>query len=245
MRVKIPISGFVMIAGRVSTCEQVTSFLQLQMCPLDPGTVRKNPGKGKKRKNEDFWLIFCHVGGLLSLNGIPVLVERILLWAGSHCTQSPTQPDFVHLVVQRCCEGQFLHWKVWRPNKQGWQVAKKTSKKRKSERESDSFINFCITDAELRHRKIKCVILICTKFAFHYSDSINGPWSGYILHLHSLFISPMMLKCFSVSEYQAQNDFSKITEEIDAIEPTFPRSHFSASVTRNPVTLPWAGALCT
>lgn len=32
----------------------------------------------------------------------------------------------------------------------------------------------------------------------------------------------MMLKCFSVSDYQAQNDFSKITEEMDAIEPTFP-----------------------
>lgn len=55
----------------------------------------------------------------------------------------------------------------------------------------------------------------------------------------------MMLKCFSVSEYQAQNDFFKITEEIDAIEPTFPLSHFSASVTQHPVTPLWAGALCT
>lgn len=31
----------------------------------------------------------------------------------------------------------------------------------------------------------------------------------------------MMLKCFSVSEYQTQYDFSKLAEEIDAIEPTF------------------------
>lgn len=31
----------------------------------------------------------------------------------------------------------------------------------------------------------------------------------------------MMLKRFIVSEYQTQYDFSKITEEIDAIEPTF------------------------
>lgn len=54
MRVKIPISGFVMIAGRVSTYEQVASFLQLQMIPLDPGTVKKTQENGKKeRMNED------------------------------------------------------------------------------------------------------------------------------------------------------------------------------------------------
>lgn len=51
MRVKIPISGFVMIAGRVSTCEQVASFLQLQMSLLDARTVKKPLEKGK-RKNE-------------------------------------------------------------------------------------------------------------------------------------------------------------------------------------------------
>lgn len=81
MRVKIPISGFVMIAGRVSTCEQVTSFLQLQVSPLDPETVKNKPKKGgkKERMNEDFGLSFCHVSVLMSLNGIPVLVERILL----------------------------------------------------------------------------------------------------------------------------------------------------------------------
>lgn len=80
MRVKIPISGFVMIAGRVSTCEQVASFLQLQMSPLDPGTVKKTLEKGKnERMNEDFSLSFCRVSGLLSLNGTPVLVERTLL----------------------------------------------------------------------------------------------------------------------------------------------------------------------
>lgn len=54
-------------------------------------------------------------------------------------------------------------------------MEKKKKKKGETERESGSFINFCITDAELRHRKIKCVILICTKFAFHYPGSINGP----------------------------------------------------------------------
>lgn len=49
MRVKIPVSGFVMIAGRVSTCEQVAAFLQLLMCPLDPGRIKK-PWKREKNK---------------------------------------------------------------------------------------------------------------------------------------------------------------------------------------------------
>lgn len=153
---------------------------------------------------------------------------------------------FCALGCTKVLRGAVLALKSLKAKQTGLTCSQNNNKKKsESKRESDSFINFSITDAELRHRKIKCVILICTKFAFHYSDSINGPWSGYILHLHSLFISPMMLKCFSVSAYQAQNDFSKITEEIDAIEPTFPQSHFSASVTRHPVTPLWAGALCT
>lgn len=49
MRVKIPISGFVMIAGKVSTCEQDASFLQLQMSPLDPATAKK-PWKWEKNE---------------------------------------------------------------------------------------------------------------------------------------------------------------------------------------------------
>lgn len=49
MRVKIPISGFIMIAGRVSTCECDTSFFQLHMSPLDPRVVQKAPGKLRKK----------------------------------------------------------------------------------------------------------------------------------------------------------------------------------------------------
>lgn len=51
MRVKIPISGLVMAAGRVSTCEQGAAFLQLQMSRSDPRTVKIPPEKAK-RKNE-------------------------------------------------------------------------------------------------------------------------------------------------------------------------------------------------
>lgn len=79
MRVKIPISGFVMIAGWVSTCEQGTSFFQLQMSLLHPRTVKKEKRKMEKGRMSEDSQSFCHEGILLSLKGILMLDEGMLL----------------------------------------------------------------------------------------------------------------------------------------------------------------------
>lgn len=80
---KIPVSGFVTVAGRVSICEQVASFLQLQMSLLDPRTVKKKMKRGKERMNKDSQLSFHGVGAFPTLKGIPVPVEGTLLLTGS------------------------------------------------------------------------------------------------------------------------------------------------------------------
>lgn len=129
MRVKIPISGFVMIAGRVSTCEQVTSFLQLQMSLLDPRTVKKTLEKGK-RKNE--WrppttFLSCRCSPDFKRNSCAgwgdFVISRLTATASSGT--SSDQAGLVQVAIQRYCERQFLHWRARRPDKQGWQVVKK------------------------------------------------------------------------------------------------------------------------
>lgn len=50
MRVKIPISGFVMIPGRLSTCEPTVSMSQLQLSLLDPRRVIKTQ---RRREGKD------------------------------------------------------------------------------------------------------------------------------------------------------------------------------------------------
>lgn len=131
MRVKIPISGFVMIAGRVSTCEQVASFIQLQMSLLDPRTVKKPLEKGK-RKNE--WrlptkFLSCRCSPDFKRNpcaGWGHFVISRLTAAASRGTSSD-QAGLVQWLYKDIVR-QFLHWRAYRPDKQGWQVVKKRAR---------------------------------------------------------------------------------------------------------------------
>ena len=137
MRVKIPISGFVMIAGRVSTCEQVASFLQLQMSLLVPRAVKKTLEKGK-RKNE--WglptkFLSCRCSLDFKRNPCAGWGDFVIsrLTATPSRGTSSDQAGLLQVAIHRYCERQFLHWRAYRPDKQGWQIVKKRVRARGSQ----------------------------------------------------------------------------------------------------------------